>query len=113
MTIKTDESGNWSYELDKDLEDGEHEVYVAVTDNTGKITSKSKPLAFVKTAQAISVVEAFDDSGKQTTQNPSPIEKSKSRLFMAAVILGLFFVTVAVIIIGFISRKGNKNEGIN
>jgi len=33
VTVKTDENGNWSYVLDKNLSDGHHEVYVALTDN--------------------------------------------------------------------------------
>lgn len=58
VTVRTDENGNWSYILDKDLNDGFHEVYVAITNNTGKIIEKSPPLSFIKTAQAISIVES-------------------------------------------------------
>jgi hypothetical protein len=58
VTVKTDENGNWVYELDKDLEDGDHEAYVAITDNAGKIYAKSKPLPFVKEATAVTVDEA-------------------------------------------------------
>lgn len=53
VTVKTDANGNWSYVLDKELEDGEHEVYVAMTDGGGKIVAKSKPLPFVKEASAV------------------------------------------------------------
>ena len=55
VTVKTDENGNWSYELDKELEDGSHKIYVALTDNSGKIFAKSKALPFIKKALAISV----------------------------------------------------------
>ena len=55
VLIKTDEIGNWTYELDKELEDGSHEVYVAITDNAGAIYAKSKPLPFVKEAAAITI----------------------------------------------------------
>lgn len=60
LTVKTDSEGNWTYELDKNLEDGNHEAYVAVTDNTGKITAKSEPIAFVKIAQAVTVLPAAE-----------------------------------------------------
>ncbi len=56
VTVKTEADGSWAYRFDKELEDGEHEVYVAVTDNAGKIVAKSKPFAFVKEAEAFSGV---------------------------------------------------------
>ena len=55
VTVKTDENGNWSYVLDKELEDGNHEIHVAITDNAGKIFAKSRPLPFVKEAAAVSI----------------------------------------------------------
>ncbi|OHB18922.1 MAG: hypothetical protein A2666_05535 [Parcubacteria group bacterium RIFCSPHIGHO2_01_FULL_47_10b] len=58
VTVKTDALGRWSYELDKELDNGIHEAYVAITDNTGRVIEKSQPFSFVKTAQAISVLDA-------------------------------------------------------
>lgn len=55
VTVRTDEEGNWEYVLDKELEDGSHELHVAMTDDTGKILVKGSPIPFVKTAQAITV----------------------------------------------------------
>ena len=55
MTAVADENGVWSYELDQNLVDGRHEVYVAVTDDTGRIKEKSAPFEFfVAQAQAVS-----------------------------------------------------------
>ncbi len=55
VTTKTDESGNFTYTLDKNLADGRHEVYVTVNDQTGKVQEKSSPLAFfVRKAVAVS-----------------------------------------------------------
>ena len=51
--VKTDADGSWEYRFDKELEDGEHEVYVGVTDNAGKIIAKSEPFVFIKEAQAL------------------------------------------------------------
>jgi hypothetical protein len=53
VTVKTDANGNWSYVLDKELENGKHEVYVAMTDSGGKIVAKSSPLPFIKEAAAV------------------------------------------------------------
>lgn len=55
-TAKADEFGNWQYELGDALNEGEHEIYVAVNDNTGKVLTKSKPLNFfIKEAKAVSI----------------------------------------------------------
>ena len=48
VTVKADANGAWTYTLDKELDDGEHEIYVATTDNTGKIAAKSAPFTFTK-----------------------------------------------------------------
>jgi hypothetical protein len=69
VMVKTDEKGNWSYELDKELPDGNHEVYVAITDNAGKIFAKSKPLPFIKSASAVTVDETALFTGEP--QSPS------------------------------------------
>jgi len=75
VTTKTDESGNFTYTLDSDLLDGEHEVYVTLTDDTGKIREKSNPLSFfIRKAQAVSEEEYLRgdlnvDSEKSSTLN--------------------------------------------
>lgn len=52
--VKTDENGNWNYTLKKSLEDGEHKVYAAATNNQGRIVAKSKPFTFfVEKAKAV------------------------------------------------------------
>jgi hypothetical protein len=55
VTVKTDDTGNWEYTIDKELGDGEHSVYVAMTDSGGKILMKTSPIPFVKTANAITL----------------------------------------------------------
>ncbi len=59
VTIKTDNEGNWEYTLDKELSDGNHEMYVTMTDNAGKILAKSTAIPFVKEANAITVDQNF------------------------------------------------------
>jgi len=52
-TVKTDASGNWEYHFEKTLESGNHEIYIATNDDTGKIAQKSSPLSFlIEEAQA-------------------------------------------------------------
>ncbi len=57
VTVKTDSYGNWSYILDRELEDGKHEIYVAMTDGSGKIVAKNNPISFNKQASVITVNE--------------------------------------------------------
>ncbi len=57
VSVKTDEDGSWRYRFDKEIEDGEHSVYVGVTDNAGRIVAKSEPFIFVKEAQAFTPVD--------------------------------------------------------
>jgi hypothetical protein len=58
VVVKTDAGGNWTYLLDKPLANGQHEVYVASTNTTGKIVSKSEPFTFfIKEAQAVTQEE--------------------------------------------------------
>lgn len=52
ITVKTNEEGVWTYELDQELSDGSHELYVATVNNSGKIIAKSDPIPFVKEAAA-------------------------------------------------------------
>lgn len=70
VTVKTDNRGEWSYTLDKELEDGEHNVYVATVNNAGKILARSEAIPFTKTAEA-AAVGAFvvGDNGVSGTGN--------------------------------------------
>ncbi len=53
VNTRTDSQGNWTYILEKELEDGRHEIYVASVDNTGKILARSSPAPFIKEAAAV------------------------------------------------------------
>jgi len=57
VTVRTESDGSWVYRFDKELDDGEHQVYVGMTDNAGKIIAKSNPLSFIKQAQAYTQVD--------------------------------------------------------
>ncbi len=67
VTVKTDADGNFSYTFTKEMEDGDHEVYVAITDNKGMIVARSNPFKFIKTAEAFSPIDAEETSVVATT----------------------------------------------
>jgi hypothetical protein len=60
ITVRTESDGSFSYRFDRELPDGRHEVYVALTDNAGAIVARSEPFAFIKTAQAFTPVGKAD-----------------------------------------------------
>jgi len=111
LSTVTDSNGNWSYVLDKQLADGQHEVYVAVTDNTGKLTAKSEPLFFVKTAEAIRVIPPAEASA--LNKAASPIEKRQTLDLVMLSVIVFFGLVMALVIIGFfIARKNQKNKDL-
>jgi hypothetical protein len=98
VTVKTDTQGNWSYIFDKELEDGEHEVYVGITDNAGKIVAKSNSFAFVKTAEAFAPVGGTRTS--DLTEARSPMLVGEQMMFVvgsvAVVALGLVLILLGL-----------------
>lgn len=107
VTVKTDSNGDWTYAVDKKLDDGNHEVYVAVTNNTGAIKAKSEPLPFVKTAQAVKV------AGENNVVEPASkagISVTKVLYILAA---GFFAVVLAFVLLGFIIKKLASKINLN
>ena len=104
VVVQTDSQGNWSYDLEQDLADGEHEAYVAVTDNIGQITAQSEPLPFVKTAEAVTIRTAEAASVRPV----SPMDRWKSSFVVIAVILMVSFFTMGVVLIRHFSRSTPK-----
>jgi hypothetical protein len=96
VTIKTDAEGAWEYRFSKELEDGEHEVYVGVTDNAGKIIAKSEPFAFVKEAQAFTPVDAATGALIATTDNTSSNLLSG---YLVYIVLSISVVAIGLVLI--------------
>jgi len=108
ITVKTDENGNWNYELDKEIADGQHEVYVAMTDDEGKIITKSQPIAFVKTAEAATFAPV-----SEIQNNESPVVRSQGRYVLIALIIMTVCLGGALALIGALTYKRHLNEGNN
>lgn len=111
LTVKTDSDGNWSYILDQELEDGEHQVYVAVTSAQGKISEKSAPLGFVKTAEAVSIIPPAEASATNRAQSPVQSWYEKNLFFFIAI--GIGGLILAITTIGLIKYKKNESNLIN
>ena len=101
VTVLTDENGNWTYTLDKSLEEGNHEVYVAITDNEGHITAKSSPIAFVKTAQAVTKTDrSSTSSGNQLLALQSPVKAAGASHLLIVIVIIIVSLSTAVGLIG-------------
>ena len=96
VSVKTDSEGNWNYTLEKEIEDGSHQIYVASVDNTGKIVAKSNPLPFVKEAAAIS--GEFFPTTEYKIKDSSFFERN---LFMILVFIFTLVILGAITFIGY------------
>lgn len=102
ITVNTDVNGNWVYELDKTLVDGEHEAYVVINDAQGKISEKSSPFSFlINKAQAVSNAVELPKADIDV-----PDETNTIILWYAGGGLGLILI---VLIAFFAFTKLNKN----
>ncbi len=95
VTVKTDANGTWSYIFDKELEEGNHEVYAGITDNAGRVVAKSSPFAFVKTAQAFTPV----DAGAGATFATADTEPSLIDPHIMLVVASIAVVAIGLVLI--------------
>ncbi len=84
VTVKTNGAGQWEYTVDKELETGEHTIYAATVDNTGKIVAKSIAIPFTQTAEAATLDIA--PIGITTGEKPS--------LFNNPALIPLFILSI-------------------
>jgi hypothetical protein len=106
VTIKTDGDGKWKYTMDKELENGKHEVYVAMTESAGKIILKSDPIPFVKTAQAVTLQLDFAEAS--SAESPAGFFHGGTLALSLAVLLlviGLSFMAIS-----FVSKKRESSD---
>jgi hypothetical protein len=112
LTVKTDKDGNWSYVLDQNVGDGEHEVYVAVTDNTGKVEEKSNPLLFIKTAEAVTIIPPAEASAGERTKSPTEAWYTGGIFFFIIIVaLGLILALASIGIYKYKMSKQSETVG--
>jgi len=86
VTVKTGSDGSWNYIFDKELENGEHEIYVGITDNVGNVVAKSNPLPFVKTAEAYTATDMRAGALKAEDIKPSLVNDT-SLIFIGSLMV--------------------------
>ncbi len=109
VTIRTDDDGSWSYRFDKELEDGEHQVYVGITDNAGTIVAKSNPFTFVKEAQAFTQTEADGSAIAFITEDTTPtlFDSNTITIALASLVMSLGFVLLLISV--FIGKREHQH----
>ncbi len=106
ITVKSDKDGNWQYVLEDTLQDGAHEIYVAMNNETGKVLAKSKPFNFfIKEAKAVSVLD-YVSAATIDPEEPRAEQQIKIFYFIA---IGLLLAAVFAYIIIIVKKKNNNN----
>lgn len=107
VTVKADANGAWTYTLDKELADGDHEIYVATTDNAGKIAAKSAPFAFTKQAAAISFAGITPPTAAPSPEVPSFLSTTYLILTLSLI---AFILGVGLLVIGLLTMKRERQQ---
>jgi hypothetical protein len=108
VTLRTNSDGSFAYVFEKELEDGEHEVYVALTDNTGDIVVQSNSFSFIKTAQAFT----YEDESValvESAQIPA-VAPETSQTFMITIIMSIVAMGLILILLGQMLRTRRNDE---
>lgn len=103
VTVKADASGAWSYTLETELEDGNHELYVATVDAGGRILAKSPSVPFVKRAEAAEFTPLLIPE----TPDVTPLSLLRENFTLIGVVAFIVFALIALIILGVL-RSGPK-----
>ncbi len=109
VTVRTDQDGSFVYTFEKELEDGAHEVYVAVTDNTGAIVARSNPFKFIKEAQAFTPV----DAGETVTSEIASYSLESLDVYNVIIGLGILALGLILLMLGIGLREREKIAMIN
>jgi hypothetical protein len=96
VSVKTDADGVFVYTFDKELDDGQHDVYVAITDNAGEIIAHSEPFSFIKKAQAFTPIAAADTA----IVSPPAVTESGIAGYNLAVGVGILALGLILLMLG-------------
>ena len=108
VTVKTDKDGEWQYVVDKELESGEHTIYTATVNNTGKILTQSSGFQFVKTAEAATLGSLPSIQVTSEIQKPGLLNRD---ILLTIGVMFLIITVLSLIAIGVYSK--NTNQTIN
>jgi hypothetical protein len=96
VTVKTDRNGKWQYTVDRELETGEHKIYAASVDNTGKIVAKTVAIPFTRTAEA-ATLDSVPPLGASSVDRPG---LANNRMLLPLIAMSILFIIGALYVIG-------------
>jgi len=101
ITVQADSEGRWEYILKDSLVDGEHQVFVTINDDTGRIVKKSNGFTFfVQEAQAITADEYIT----------STLPEDSAQLEKYYIYGAVGMVLLALVILIFLYREVKKKS---
>ena len=109
VTVRTDADGSFVYTFEKELEDGEHQVYAAVTDNTGNIVAHSSPFKFIKEAQAYTPT---NETGTLGVNSQTLNDYKKFNLYNTVIGVGILGLGIILLMLGFGIGKRRDDETV-
>ena len=85
--------------MKEELENGEHTIYLATVNNSGKIIARSAGFLFTKTAEAVTLGSLSPANDSANIVRPGLFSGSNIYFLIVfiAVMLALFFVLIGVI----------------
>lgn len=101
VTVKTDDSGTWEYTHTEELSTGDHKIFVATVNNSGKILAKSTPIPFTRTAEASTLAA-------QTVQTETPNNSFSTTVFFS--LLAAVLIAFLIIVVFIVGIKQNKHD---
>ncbi|MBP9760216.1 MAG: hypothetical protein KBD24_02495 [Candidatus Pacebacteria bacterium] len=102
VTVRTDATGHFDYTFDETLPDGEHKLYLATVNNTGKILAKSDPALFVKTAEAVQFTPP--------AVGESPVERATHTTVAFTLLMILLVAIGLIVLLGFMRAHHDAPE---
>ena len=106
VTVRTESDGSFEYTFSKELEDGQHQVFVALTDNTGDIVAQSAPFTFIKQAEAFTKVDA--ESVVSDSQS-GVLQGNQTSAFQTVLSMSVLALGILLILLG-IGLRANRPE---
>jgi hypothetical protein len=104
VTVRTESDGSFEYTFSKELEDGEHQVFVALTNNTGEIIAQSEPFTFIKEAQAFTPVDA-----QSNILEIAPTQLADGSPYRVALAMSVLALGIILILLG-VGLRANKPD---
>lgn len=107
VTVQADKDGTFTYVYEKDLANGDHEVYVALTTDAGAVAIKSEGFQFIREAQAFTSQTAENGDILQPITDTVPLTQNPY-----FIVLSLSFLALGIILLIIGVRAGKQSQAV-